>query len=841
MKTRSGNYRTEPKAKKRRYYTGAVANEDEQVHVIKKDVKKRTKGKLGKLAGLLDLPLDVLFEVFGNLNPYDLLKVARTTKEFRRLLMSKSSVTVWRAALSSIPDLPACPPEMCEPAWVNLVFDPHCHFCMKPNIRTVEWSLRTRICNTCAKSKLVDLPVPYDPDMPTEDSPHFPVQNLLLSRPCKKQSLVLWQSFILEQVEDVKAKYAALQDLEARTAFIRERRKYTADAKEHALRCSKWARAQTVDRTIELYRLKDARYAATKEKLVELGYEEDIEGIQAPYSLEDHELVKKPQKLTERIWANIRDPLIKFMEKMHKVRLRREHQETTLLRKPAAVAVYRDYIAAHHPQDGILPSGLDFCAFDPVKAILKQPVHVTVDETSFADVIERIPEFIANWRQSVDGHLVRVLKEAETYSDFSYMERYARWNDFGEFRCADDSDSDEDSLSDTASDDSLPDEQLESASNIVSSADDSDDSSFFEALKLATTVYQCSKCACKDDPDTINACDSDDDFSISRSNSYGASSFFFYPEAKAHICLMRTTSRKYNFFNDDDDYDSDLDLDDLNMTRLNDPARKLENTRELRRMWSTRPLRVNKSLGSRARVLVELAGLNPDKATVDEMDATKVWFACLQCAYNCDGPDIKKTNPPQCRYEMPAYTWRDALKHLWSEHHENEASSQYWVTVAPDDIDDAVEAWRAHPRSSSNSEDNFLGLFLPPPLPLPEDKTWCCVHCRDTPAEAPPVSMQAITTHLEEKFVARHNIQESEESRDYYKDFAAAPLVSPRRNIVMPVSVTLVEAAIDKGVSRSALAMMDRVGEMMTFLNFMSWADLYASDEDSELEDDEWY
>ena len=59
--------------------------------------------------------------------PLDLLRLARTTKDFRNLLMSRSSISLWKDVLRNIPGLPECPPWMSEPAWVNLVFYPHCH------------------------------------------------------------------------------------------------------------------------------------------------------------------------------------------------------------------------------------------------------------------------------------------------------------------------------------------------------------------------------------------------------------------------------------------------------------------------------------------------------------------------------------------------------------------------------------------------------------------------------------------------------------------------------------------------------------------------------------------
>jgi len=59
--------------------------------------------------------------------PLDLLRLARTTKGFRKLLMSRSSISLWKDVLRNISGLPECPPWMSEPAWVNLVFYPHCH------------------------------------------------------------------------------------------------------------------------------------------------------------------------------------------------------------------------------------------------------------------------------------------------------------------------------------------------------------------------------------------------------------------------------------------------------------------------------------------------------------------------------------------------------------------------------------------------------------------------------------------------------------------------------------------------------------------------------------------
>lgn len=64
--------------------------------------------------------------------PLDVLRLTRTTKQFRQLLMHRSSVSIWIAARKNVPDLPDCPPYMSEPQFANLVFDTHCHVRFAP-------------------------------------------------------------------------------------------------------------------------------------------------------------------------------------------------------------------------------------------------------------------------------------------------------------------------------------------------------------------------------------------------------------------------------------------------------------------------------------------------------------------------------------------------------------------------------------------------------------------------------------------------------------------------------------------------------------------------------------
>ncbi|KAI0061321.1 hypothetical protein BV25DRAFT_1916993, partial [Artomyces pyxidatus] len=85
--------------------------------------RKATRNQ-GRLQNMLSMPLDILFELFSNLTPGDLLSLARTSKGLRSVLMSRKSVSVWKAARSQVPGLeaPEPPEDMSEPAWAQLLY-----------------------------------------------------------------------------------------------------------------------------------------------------------------------------------------------------------------------------------------------------------------------------------------------------------------------------------------------------------------------------------------------------------------------------------------------------------------------------------------------------------------------------------------------------------------------------------------------------------------------------------------------------------------------------------------------------------------------------------------------
>ncbi|KAK7449739.1 hypothetical protein VKT23_013214 [Stygiomarasmius scandens] len=77
---------------------------------------RRVRGRRGLLERLVDdVPLELTIEVFRYLEPLDILRLARTSRALRCILMSRSSEDIWRAARANVEGLPPLPLDLNEP------------------------------------------------------------------------------------------------------------------------------------------------------------------------------------------------------------------------------------------------------------------------------------------------------------------------------------------------------------------------------------------------------------------------------------------------------------------------------------------------------------------------------------------------------------------------------------------------------------------------------------------------------------------------------------------------------------------------------------------------------
>jgi hypothetical protein len=93
-------------------------------------------------------------QIISYLDPLSLFYLSRTSKGFRRLLLTRSVARpIWRASFDMHqPDMPECPEDLTEPAYARLAFTTECSNCGKRGIRKVDYGFRKRLCPSCLKS-----------------------------------------------------------------------------------------------------------------------------------------------------------------------------------------------------------------------------------------------------------------------------------------------------------------------------------------------------------------------------------------------------------------------------------------------------------------------------------------------------------------------------------------------------------------------------------------------------------------------------------------------------------------------------------------------------------------
>ncbi|KAJ7610836.1 hypothetical protein FB45DRAFT_844247 [Roridomyces roridus] len=379
-----------------------------------KNETKPAKGKAAKLSLLPTLPLDVLFEIFGILKPTDLLTLSRTTKDFRRLLLHKSAVSIWKTSLRQI-SVPACPPDMSEPSWVNLLFSPFCHGpdCSHRS-QKVDWLLRIRLCDKCARTSDMLRP---DRDVEKDVLECIPVSSTFRvlghKGPCCLDKDVQHFTEILESEKD-------------KEAFIEERKDALEARKSHAKACTSWIESMKSEREDELSEIRSQRRSDIFDKLEELGFIEELEylegldgrwDIRPPLVLfNDHADMKISKPLTERNWKNMQQRVVQYMNGVRDHMHAADRLDIVRQREEVAISAWVQF-RMRFPAERLLPSGSDVLSWPEVKAITElhsciphrykdddfsrmHPGPAPIFPSSFTQIFEDMAGFLSRWEES---------------------------------------------------------------------------------------------------------------------------------------------------------------------------------------------------------------------------------------------------------------------------------------------------------------------------------------------------------------------------------------------------------------------------------------------------------
>ncbi|KAJ3728364.1 hypothetical protein C8R42DRAFT_638167 [Lentinula raphanica] len=336
---------------------------------------RKVRGKLGLLEKLAkDMPLDVILEIFCYLEPRDLLRLARTTKDLRGILMSRSSENIWRIARGNVEGLPPCPVDLNEPQYANLLFESYCHEC-------VRLGSSHRKC-------------------------HYYIRNT-------------------EIEQRYKAEYDAIETQEDRDAWISRKKDERLAIKKNNQLCADWVKKSLQNRANELAALRKDRKAAILSRLGEIGWRDEAETIirgsphdDDPFS--NLKSVRQPKNLTDHGWRSIRDELVKFLSDAKDERLAQERKALLSHRVTLARDTYNAIRSKSDLREPFPTNGDILCnqIFRTLIWDTPEDVDLTVDLFE-SRLLEHLPEILAEWRAAIDQQLVAIMQKSRPTATIS--------------------------------------------------------------------------------------------------------------------------------------------------------------------------------------------------------------------------------------------------------------------------------------------------------------------------------------------------------------------------------------------------------------------------------------
>ncbi|KAH6919143.1 hypothetical protein BKA70DRAFT_1394532, partial [Coprinopsis sp. MPI-PUGE-AT-0042] len=384
---------------------------------------KRRRGNRGLLEKMTDLPMDLLFEVFGKLDPLDLLHLSRTTKALRDILMSRSSIAIWKECLRNS-GLPPCPDDMNEPQWADLAFGKHCQVCLRAVPQHLAWDARVRACSRCVESTLFSHHELETNNLPRRLLPCVPSIEYQTTGRRRREV----RGYHLATVRKWIAEYADVAPSEG-DAWIDARILESEARDEHTELCVEWHAYQLNEKEEKANADKDARISIIITKLENAGFSDSIEAWRTtPFWNERpvRELLKK--EITERgtFCFNLSsdfgpDVALQYgmaqktlfsplATQYRRDRIDKEHRATIKTRHELLVQIHSDYSKTQPINSLIIPVA-DLFKTSEVKAVFESvPFDRDMTVEDFSEVVENIPLFTKRWIGETKDKLLEMAK-----------------------------------------------------------------------------------------------------------------------------------------------------------------------------------------------------------------------------------------------------------------------------------------------------------------------------------------------------------------------------------------------------------------------------------------------
>ncbi|BGP44490.1 hypothetical protein JCM10450v2_000304 [Rhodotorula kratochvilovae] len=298
----------------------------------------RVKGRRGVLSAFSSLPFDLVYEICANLDPQDLFALSTTSKVFRSVVTGNLAAGLWKGAREHV-GLPELEVPMTDLQYAQLLFGKGCSFCTRKNAGKPDVFYRARICTACLKDhfatnatavgnaaikKAVDHKLhPLTLSVVKYTNPYARYGQQYRLDEVKKINDDLFDNFpdtldtaftdcdfVTRRGGNPRNPYgmyaAADETLEPTTSF----QKWWCDSCEQPRKARSedgnklrdWVAEQDRNKAMSKYDKRKARREELERRFKEQGF---VDQEFTSYDWGNHTLVRKPDLLTDRTWANV--------------------------------------------------------------------------------------------------------------------------------------------------------------------------------------------------------------------------------------------------------------------------------------------------------------------------------------------------------------------------------------------------------------------------------------------------------------------------------------------------------------------------------------------------------
>ncbi|SCZ96058.1 BZ3500_MvSof-1268-A1-R1_Chr8-1g09976 [Microbotryum saponariae] len=353
--------------------------------------KKLRKGaRLGRLGPILDkIPIELLADVLAYLPPVMLLRLARTAKVFRSLLMSKHhSRAIWRRAFKRDGLGPFAVEDMPEPQIAALIWDKEClmprgpegveesklihlrfvlkfQACGRTKVHKIVYILEGRYCDPCLKQK-VRTRSQIQSAHPCLHPNAFECAPFSTAPPCRGGNWPAlpgqymageyWlEETVLKRSEELHAHESEDQQrcdgggrVAKRVAYWKERLPLI---ERDAQMLQRWQAELDSSRSSDKRSLRMERTKVIRQRCLDAGYDaRDVDIAVRPESAV-YAHINQPYPLTDRVWRKIERPILSHVAALRDQRLSDETRQILFDRFREEAARAQEAAAERHSQE----------------------------------------------------------------------------------------------------------------------------------------------------------------------------------------------------------------------------------------------------------------------------------------------------------------------------------------------------------------------------------------------------------------------------------------------------------------------------------------------------------